>query len=158
MSTSEARIKMKNNRPTIGLALLCTLFSLSLIGCQGLVPIEDSIPVVERYQPDDIPAPFGFELDNESWSYLKFEHAPLPMRTVEVIYWGDRPILELASWYKEQMPIHGWEYVSAQDDFGEQQIRYRKPGEYAEVLIKRIPDDQGQNYVTKLVVRIGVDS
>ena len=158
MSTPEARIKYNKINTITCLALFCASITLLLTGCQGLVPVEDSIAVGERYQPDDIPAPFGFELDNNSWSYLKFQHAPLPMRTVEVIYWGDRPIIELASWYKEQMPIHGWEYVSAQDDFGEQQIRYRKPGEYAEVLIQRIPDNQGQNYVTKLVVRIGVDS
>ena len=56
------------------------------------------------------------------------------------------------------MPIHGWEYVSAVDDFGEQHIRYRKAGEYADVLIKRMPDKDGKNYVTRLIVRIGVDS
>jgi hypothetical protein len=56
------------------------------------------------------------------------------------------------------MPIHGWEYVSAENDLGEQQIRYRKAGEYAEVLIRRMPDENGHNYVTRLIVRIGVDS
>lgn len=158
MSMPEARITRKKSFFVAWLVPLCASIAVSLTGCQGLVPVEDSIPVVEGYQPDDIPAPFGFELDDESWSYLKFQHAPLPMRTVEVIYWGDRPVFEIASWYKEQMPIHGWEYVSGEDDLGGQQIRYRKAGEYAEVIIQRIPDGQGRNYVTKLVVRIGVDS
>ena len=158
MSMPEARSEDSKMKSITCMVLCCASITLILTGCQGLVPVEDSIAVVEQYQPDDIPAPFGFELDNDSWSYLKFQHAPQPMRTVEVIYWGDRPIIELASWYKEQMPIHGWEYVSAEDYSSEQQIRYRKPGEYAEVLIQRIPDGRGKNYVTKLVVRIGVDS
>ncbi|MGE4613917.1 MAG: hypothetical protein AAEJ46_06245 [Planctomycetota bacterium] len=134
------------------------LLILPQVGCQGLVPFEDPVPLVEKHQPDDIPAPLGFELDDESWSYLKFEHAPLPMRTVEVIYWGDCPVSELSDWYQDQMPIHGWEYVSTIDDLGEQQLRYRKGDEYAEVLIRRTPDENGQHYVTRLIVRIGVES
>ncbi len=148
-------------RTGIGATFTWSIFAvliLSIIGCQGLVPLEDQVPIVERHQPDDIPAPIGFELDDDSWSYLKFEHAPLSMRTVEVIYWGDRPVAELTSWYEDQMPIHGWEAVSNFDDFGEQQMRYRKGDEYAEVFIKRTPDDQGQHYVTRLIVRIGIES
>ncbi|MEE2889030.1 MAG: hypothetical protein VX404_01130 [Planctomycetota bacterium] len=158
MRLVETRIRQEKTFTFVWLVMCCAAFSVSLTGCQGLVPVENSIPVVEGHQPDDIPAPLGFELDDDSWSYLKFEHAPLPMRTVEVIYWGDRPVIELSSWYKDQMPIHGWEYVSAEDDFGEQHIRYRKAGEYADVLIKRMPDKNGENYVTRLIVRIGVDS
>ncbi|MGE4601450.1 MAG: hypothetical protein AAEJ65_00940 [Planctomycetota bacterium] len=158
MCLPKARIRHEKTFSLAWLVLFGAAISVSLTGCQGLVPIEDSIPVVEGHQPDDIPAPFGFELDDESWSYLKFEHAPLPMRTVEVIYWGDRPVIELSSWYKHQMPLHGWEFVSTDDDFGEQHIRFRKSGEYAEVLIKRMPDKKGENYVTRLIVRIGVDS
>ena len=139
-----------------GFLVLLTVIAAS--GCAGLVPPEDSIPVVEKHQPDDIPAPFGFELDPDSWSYLKFQDAPLPMRSVEVIYWGDRPITEISSWYKQQMPFHGWEFVSDSIDAGETQLRYSKNAEYAEVLVRRMPDEDGKHYVTRLIVRIGVDS
>ena len=139
-----------------GFLVLLTVIAAS--GCAGLVPPEDSIPVVEKHQPDDIPAPFGFELDPDSWSYLKFQDAPLPMRSVEVIYWGDRPITEISSWYKQQMPFHGWEFVSDSIDAGETQLRYSKNAEYAEVLVRRMPDQDGKHYVTRLIVRIGVDS
>lgn len=80
------------------------------------------------------------------------------MRSVEVIYWGDRPITEISSWYKQQMPIHGWEFVSDSNDAGETQLRYSKNDEYAEVLVRRMPDQNGEYYVTRLIVRIGVDS
>ena len=150
---------MNDHKSVSWSVILGTMFLLGpMIGCQGLVPFEDSVPLVGKHQPADIPAPLGFELDDESWSYLKFQHAPLPMRTVEVIYWGDRPVEELTNWYLDQMPIHGWEHISGTVDLGEQQLRYRKGAEYAEVLIKRTPDEQGHHYVTRLIVRIGVES
>jgi hypothetical protein len=150
-----------NGRISVSMSALLGIMLLLLvpmIGCQGLVPFEDSVPIVNKHQPADIPAPLGFELDEKSWSYLKFQHAPLPMRTVEVIYWGDRPVLELTHWYMDQMPIHGWEHISGTEDLGEQQLRYRKGDEYAEVLIKRTPDERGHHYVTRLIVKIGVES
>jgi len=159
--TQFANSLIQRLRPSAKVSLMLVVavtLSGFISGCAGLVPPEDSIPVVDQHQPDDIPAPFGFELDPNSWSYLKFQNAPLPMRSVEVIYWGDRPITEIASWYKEQMPFHGWEFVSDSIDAGETQLRYSKRDEYAEVLVRRMPDQDGKHYVTRLIVRIGVDS
>jgi hypothetical protein len=156
MTDIQSFIAFHASRPVLGLFLALGL--VVTMGCAGFVPVEDSINVVEQHQPDDIPAPFGFDLDPNSWSYLKFQDAPLPMRSVEVIYWGDRPITEISSWYKQQMPIHGWEFVSDSNDAGETQLRYSKNDEYAEVLVRRMPDQNGEYYVTRLIVRIGVDS
>jgi hypothetical protein len=52
------------------------------------------------------------------------------------------------------MPLHGWEFVSTEDDFGEQHIRFRKSGEYAEVLtFQATATERGPSHL----LRVGID-
>ena len=65
MTDIRSFIAFHASRPVIGLFLALGL--VVTMGCAGFVPVEDSINVVEQHQPDDIPAPFGFDLDPNSW-------------------------------------------------------------------------------------------
>ena len=138
------------------LLLTATVVLLGTAGCVGTGAPAPSIEVVENYQPDDIPVPQHFEFDERiSWAYRKFEEARIPMRSMEMVYWGDRPIAELESWYRDQMPRHGWSYEKT-DQLRETRLVFSKGPESAEILLKRTPDENGRYYVTRLVARVGV--
>ena len=132
---------------------------LLLLGGTGCVSMGSPIPsidVVQNHQPDDIPVPQYFDYDDiESWAYTKFQDARLPMRSMHLQYWGDRPISELEAWYRQQMPLHGWQYETT-DQLGETRLVFSKGPESAEILLKRTPDRAGRYYVTRLIAKIGV--
>ena len=129
--------------------------SLFAAGCQS-TGAHWSPPVTQNHQPDDIPVPMYFDFDEQaSWAYLEFQGARVPMRSIEAVYWGERPISELSAWYREQMPVHGWTLIS-DDQLGESRLVFSKGTESAEILMKRTPDKNGRYYVTRLVARVGV--
>ncbi|HIN80997.1 MAG TPA: hypothetical protein EYN00_07975 [Planctomycetes bacterium] len=140
---------------------ICMVFAtglllFSIVGCQTMGTTSDPIEVVKGYQPDDIPVPYAFEFDeNRSWAYLKFKDGPLPVRSIELVYWGDRPVEEVQNWYREQMPIHGWTF-QLEDQPGGLRSRFTRGDEFAEILIKRTPDERGHHYVTRLLINVGV--
>lgn len=148
---------MNNNRYCwICMVLATALMLLSIVSCQTMPATGDPIEVVKGYQPDDIPVPYGFEFDeNASWAYLKFKESPLPVRSIELVYWGDRPVEEVQNWYKEQMPIHGWT-LELEDQPGDLRTRFTRGDEFAEVLSKRTPDERGHHYVTRLTINVGI--
>lgn len=138
----------------LGIACLGALL-VGTVGCASMQGAPaPSVEVVTNYQPDDIPVPQYFEFDTQrSWAYIKFQDARVPMRSLELTYWGDRPISEIEAWYRQQMPKHDWKFVET-DTFGETALRFSKGPEVAEILMKRTPDTDGRYYVTRLVAKI----
>lgn len=124
-------------------------------GCQMFIYPELPIPDISRdVQYNDIPVPFAFEFDNKkSWIYRKFEDGPLPFRSAELIYWGDRPVLHLASWYESQMPKHGWKFQRSRDTDGIQLV-FNKGIEVAEVNLERTIAHNARDRITKVSCRI----
>jgi hypothetical protein len=150
------RIPTRISRAFPIFAVPLAVLALATAGCTAMGPPAPSIEVVNNYQPDDVPVPLNFEYDEQaSWGYIKFVDAPLPMRSCELVYWGDRPIVELQSWYRSQMPKHGWNYETT-DQLGETRLVFSKGPESAEILLKRTPDENGRYYVTRLIARVGV--
>ena len=145
---------------TIAVALLGLAGLFGSTGCASMGPPAPSIDVVHDHQPDDIPVPRNFTYDrNElaSFAYIKFQEAPrLAMRSMRLTYWGDRPVKEIENWYRQQMPLHGWRFVTA-DGFAETHLRFSKGPERAEIYLKRTPDENGRYYVTRLIVEVGVN-
>ncbi|MGA1203441.1 MAG: hypothetical protein ACYTGJ_09250 [Planctomycetota bacterium] len=138
------------------LAILALLIApLALVGCQSTGELW-APSVTQEHQPDDIPVPRQFTYDEQaSWAYLEFQNARMPMRSLELVYWGERPVNELVEWYREQMPIHGWS-LESEEQVGERRLVFSKDTESAEILLKRTPDENGRYYVTRLVTRVGV--
>jgi hypothetical protein len=136
-----------------------TLLSALGLGCASMGPPAPSIPVVHDFQPDDVPVPQHFTYDDHelaSFAYIMFQDSPrLPMRSMRLTYWGDRPIQEIAAWYQKQMPLHGWTYHETVG-YSETHLRFSKGLERAEIFLKRTPDENGRYYVTRLIVEIGV--
>ncbi len=139
-------------------ATLAALAVISL-GCAAMGPPAPSIDVIHDHQPDDIPTPQRFTFDDgelASFAYIKFKDAPrLPMRSMKLTYWGDRPVKEIEAWYLQQMPLHGWKHI-ATDGYAETHISFSKGLERAEVFLKRTPDENGRYFVTRLIIEIGV--
>ncbi len=138
------------------MALLALLF-LAAPGCKApLAPIRGP-EVIHNHQPQDLPVPVNFKLSDdpyETWANVSFAGEPLYLRTGKYTYYGDRPLPQVATWYKDQMPIEGWEYIDRSSQNDEIKLRFEKPRESAEISLKLIPDKQGQFYITKLVARI----
>ena len=148
----------RNRRSVHMLAMLAVVAPVALLsaGCQTMGAPAPSVEVVQNHQPDDVPVPQHFSFDElASWAYLKFQDARIPMRSMELVYWGDRPIQELEGWYRDQMPRHGWRHETT-DQLGETRLVFSKGPESAEILLKRTPDKNGRYYVTRLVARVGV--
>ena len=93
------------------LALLPLLLVLGT-GCLGkrfvlspadLYPAESII--INDYQPRDVSIPRGFEyLPKESFSYVG------SFRVVDLHYNGETLVEDVAEFFEDQMPRHGWQY------------------------------------------------
>ena len=124
------------------------------VGCFPSIPLP-GVEVARNVQYDDIPVPLGFEYDdNKSWAYLRFEEGPVAMRSCEFVYWGDRPLTDLASWYLEQMRLEGWAHDRT-DEHGDISLHFSKNRESAEIYLERAVNDRREGYITKLTARIG---
>ena len=136
---------------------MCALVVSSLVLSGCITPNElPSVDVAQNIQYDDIPVPLGFAYDtDESWAYLKFESGPAAMRSCELVYWGDRPLKELANWYLEQMRLEGWHHERT-DEHDDICLHFAKNSENAEILLERTVNKRREGFVTRLTTRIGV--
>lgn len=140
------------------IAVCLLLLVVAASGCSASWMTEYRGPeVVHNYQPSDIPVPLNFELSDdpyETWANIKYEGDPLNIRVGKFTYTGTRPIREVADWYLEQMPIDNWEHkeTTQRDDIV---MRFEKGLEYANIRLARIPDDNGEFYITKLTAKLG---
>ena len=92
-------------RPIAFLWIALVVAPVALTGCQTTGGLWTPT-ITQNHQPDDIPVPQFFEFDDQaSWAYLTFQNARMPMRSLEAVYWGDRPINELASWYRDHLRV-----------------------------------------------------
>ncbi len=139
-------------RQSVQAAILITLLG---VGCKQVAPL-DAPPVVHNFQPSDFPVPFNFDLDEKkSWAYIEYMEGPLQFRSLELTYWGQRPPLEVANWYLEQMPLHGWKQVRSDQHQGIH-LAFEKGDEEAMINLKKSVDRYGKFHITKLQARIGV--
>ena len=133
---------------------LATLLGILAAGCGG-IPLATP-ELVHNFQPTDIPVPYSFRIDeDESWAYIKFMDEPLALRSCKLVYWGDRPATEVANWYDQQMPLHGWNRSGGDRQNGIR-LLFTKGDEESEIVLKRTVDDKGEFYITRLTARIGV--
>ncbi len=130
--------------------------ALVVAGCSYNHPC---VEVARNYQHNDIPVPNNFQYDTvKSWDYQKFPSGPCSFRSCEMVYWGDRPVGQLANWYEEQMPRHGWTKADKNLDQEGQNINlfFTKGVEEAEIQLERPVAADRSGYITKLTARIGV--
>ena len=124
-------------------------------GCRQLAPLE-APPVIHSFQPSDLPVPYNFELDeSKSWAFTKYLEGPLGFRSLELVYWGHRSPNEVANWYLDQMPLHGWSHVRTDNEQGIHLI-FHKESEESEIILMRAVDRNGEFHITQLKARIGV--
>ena len=124
-------------------------------GCASSMPARIDVSYDRQYQ--DIPVPFEFEYDRkESWAYTRFENEPLNMRSCVLVYWGDRPVTELRSWYREQMQKHDWVYGDTDVEANRDRLTFSKGREKAEIELRRMLSDVSYERITKVTADIGV--
>ncbi|MFQ6048684.1 MAG: hypothetical protein ACE5K7_04900 [Phycisphaerae bacterium] len=108
---------------------------LVVAGCQGGLGAGQSGS--ERLRPSrrphvaDVPVPEGFELVDK----LSEDHATAGWRFIRHVYRGRADRLAVRSFYREQMPLSNWSYISDQNIQGEYTLLFEKPDEQCEVKI-----------------------
>lgn len=134
---------MRNSRKLLLMLLLTPLLS----GCPLLswlgFPVGNKVPydpkaesgdiaARKNIQFDDVPVPIGFELDRRS----VFSFQGYSFRFGRFLYEGVWSLRNTAAFYREQMPVAGWEHLqTTKGDYIETQV-YKKGLERCRVTIK----------------------
>lgn len=97
-------------RSWLALLALLTLASQGCVGKRFVLEPGDVYPaesiIANDYQPRDVPIPLGFKyLPKESFSYVG------SFRVVGLEYIGETLVEDVASFFEEQMPLHGWQLL-----------------------------------------------
>jgi len=136
-------------------AILVVLGAIpALTGCQGWFKPVEPVQYVQNFQPSDLPVPLNFQYsEDESWAQIRFAEAPLHVRMGRFVYYGNRPMREVANWFLEQMPVEGWTHANTSEK-GDIRVFFEKRDEQAEIHLERVVDDQGEFYITRVVAHI----
>jgi hypothetical protein len=106
------------------------------IGCQQTASSSSGEP--ERLRPAarpyilDAPEPAGFELIDK----LSEDHATPGWRYVRYTFKGRADRQAVLSYYREQLPLNKWTYLSRQSLAGEYKLLFEKPNEQCTVTIE----------------------
>ncbi len=118
--------------------VVAVLSGLVGAGCQTVEP--DSEP--KRLRPArhpyiaDAPEPVGFTLVDK----LSEDHATPGWRFVRYTYRGQADRQSVLDYYREQMPLNNWTYISRQGLQGCYTLLFEKPNEQCSVSIE--PDER----------------
>lgn len=107
------------------------------IGCQQTAsPSATGEPARLRPAPRpyilDAPEPVGFELIDK----LSEDHATPGWRYVRYTFKGRADRQAVLSYYREQLPLHKWTYLSRQSFEGRYKLLFEKPNEQCTVTIE----------------------
>jgi hypothetical protein len=103
---------------------------LTVIGCQH-VRTEQRLRATKRPYIADAPEPEGFELVDK----LSEDHATSGWRFVRYTYRGPSDQQAALDYYREEMPLNNWTYISRQGLQGRYMLLFEKPNEQCEVTI-----------------------
>jgi len=141
-------IKMSRIKNTAIILLVSSLFLVFVPACQNMLlppakaPQDQQKPIdVSRFA--DIPVPAGFKLDTEK-SFV-FENPS--MRAGVLIYTGSGKLTPLSAFYRENMPLNGWKFVSG-FEMKEAVLNFQKEGWNCVVNIR-------EDYSTKITINVG---
>jgi len=111
---------------------------------------SSKLRAMRNAQITDLPVPEGFTIkDSHSEDYT----TP-GWRFVRYTYEGSSHTRAVLNFYREQMPLNGWNYISRQSRNGRYTLRFEKPNEVCEVVIESISGAFGQSSGSQLAVEI----
>jgi len=121
---------MRNTAMCATLALLLCVFS----GCAWFS--ADTNPGMElaaqaKSPVADLPVPTGFTLDADRSRTFDSGVA----RLVDHLYTGNASTFAVARFYKRSMVLRRWRFVSETFSLGDQDLRFKRPGETCRVRI-----------------------
>lgn len=125
------------------------LTAMLLSGCTSTelrtAPLTPSrTPLVQ-----DVPVPMHFELVDR----LSEDYAAPGWRLLRHSYFGRAAPHVVRQFYREQMPKHGWEFVSGRNVQGKYYLLFRKPGELGDVQIVQDSRDFQTGTLVTVVVK-----
>ena len=133
---------------TIGAMALCASAATLGAGCAqfSITAKQDDPPTTNlrlratrNAHITDVPTPEGFAIEDE----LSEDYATPGWRFVRYVYVGQSPRRSVLNFYREQMPMNSWSYISRQSKDGHYTLRFEKPNETCEVIIEPASDQPG---------------
>ena len=137
-----------DNGWVIGSLALCALAATFGAGCTqfSVTPKQDGpsttnlrLRATRHAQITDVPTPEGFMIEDE----LSEDYATPGWRFVRYVYTGQSPRRSVLNFYREQMPMNSWTYISRQSKNGHYTLRFEKPNETCEVVIEPASGQSG---------------
>ncbi len=136
-------------KKVLALAFLCSC-ALMLCSCTTTTSKDTKLTTPKALEPqailkfNDIPIPSGFKaVPLDSYS---FENAG--MRVAVLKYKGKANPDQVVSFYKEQMPMYGWNLLNIVE-YGERLLNFERESETC--IIRLVPKGQG----TEIVISVG---
>jgi hypothetical protein len=130
-----------NRRASAGLSLLVACGLASAISCAetqhltGADLPEASSTELRPIQFEDVPAPFGFDLQTGRNQSLTFQHGN--MRRGKLLYKGHDAPSRVSAFYRSQMvlPPYGWTALPETSDGGKNVLKFQKQNARSSVSI-----------------------
>jgi len=111
------------------LVVLCTLSGCALFSGESNPGAE--LAAVAKPPVADLPVPADFKLDEDRSRSCDSGVA----RFVDHLYWGSASKFAVSRFYKKAMVARKWRFVSETFSLGDQDLRFKKPGETCKVTI-----------------------